>query len=87
MLWLKEHFEGGYLIRKLVVVEAFIQDASPAGWQIKYGMQSETPNDTSIVADARLDSGTLKFEIPIASPEGIRPGINGQLRFEVSKWV
>lgn len=87
VLWLKKHFEGGYLIRKLIVVEAFMQDESPSGWQLKYGVQSETPNETPIVADARLESGTLKFEIPITAPEGVRPSITGQLRIEIRKWV
>ena len=31
-------------------------------------------------------NGALKFEIPIASPAGARPGVNGQLRIEIRNW-
>jgi hypothetical protein len=86
VLWLKKHFEGGYLVRKLIVVEAVVDASTPSGWRLEYGIQSETPNDTSTLADARLEDGALKFEIPIASPEGSRPGVTGQLRIEVRNW-
>ncbi len=73
VLWLKKHFEGGYLVRKLIVVEAFVDDSTPSGWRLEYGIQSETPNDTSTMANARLEDGALKFEIPIASPDEVAP--------------
>ena len=31
VLWLKKHFEGGYLVRKLIVVEAFVDDDHAGG--------------------------------------------------------
>jgi len=87
VLWLKKHFEGGYLVRKLIVVEAFVDEQAPSGWRLEYGIQSETPNDTSTMAKARLEDGALKFEIPLSSPEGARPGVKGQLRIAVRNWA
>ena len=86
VLWLKKHFEGGYLVRKLIVVEAFRDETTPSGWRLEYGIQSETPNDTSTMANARLEGGALAFEIPIASPANARPGVTGQLRIEMRNW-
>ena len=87
VLWLKKHFEGGYLVRKLIVVEAFVDEQAPSGWRLEYGIQSETPNDTSTMAKARLEDGALNFEIPLSSPEGARPGVKGQLRIAVRNWA
>ncbi len=86
VLWLKKHFEGGYLVRKLIIVEAFKDDSTPSGWRLEYGIQSETPNDVSTMAKARLEGGALKFEVPIESPPGSRPGVRGQLRIEMRNW-
>jgi len=86
VLWLKKHFEGGYLVRKLIVVEAFRDENAPAGWRLEYGIQSDTPNATSTDAKARLEGDALKFEVPIASPPGSRPGVTGQLRIEMRNW-
>ena len=87
VLWLKKHFEGGYLIRKLIVVEASRDETSPAGWRVEYGFQSDTPNAaTQVPTNATFDGGVLKFSIPIESPAGTRPGMHGQLRIEIRSW-
>ena len=86
VLWLKKHFEGGYLVRKLIVVEATVDPNGVAGWRIEYGFQTETPNTVNTVAKTRLEGGALKFEIPISSPESSRPGVRGQLRIEMRSW-
>jgi len=86
VLWLKKHFEGGYLVRKLIVVEATVDQKGVAGWRIEYGFQTETPNTVNTVANTRLEGGALKFEIPISSPDGSRPGVRGQLRIEMRSW-
>jgi hypothetical protein len=87
VLWLKRHFEGGYLVRKLIVVEATRDDGATAGWRIEYGFQSETPNMVNTVAKTTLDGRVLKFAIPIESPAKAKPGVRGQLRLEVRQWV
>jgi hypothetical protein len=86
VLWMKKHFEGGYLVRKLVIVEASKDESVPGGWRLEYGFQSESPNAPNTVANTRFEDGALKFEIKIESPSDIRPGIRGQLRIEVRDW-
>ena len=86
VLWLKQHFEGGYLVRKLIVVEAKRDDQAPAGWRLEWGDQSDTPNAATQPANATLDGDALKFAIPIESPPGARPGARGQLRIEIRQW-
>ncbi len=86
VLWLKRHFEGSYLVRKLVLVEAKPDPKAAAGWRLEYGFQSETPNTTNTVANTVLDGSTLKFSIPIESPPNARPGLKGLLRIEMREW-
>jgi hypothetical protein len=86
VLWLKRHFEGGYLVRKLIVVEASRDANAPTGWRLEYGFQSETPNVANTPANAVLDGSTLKFAIPMKSPANAKPGVRGQLRIEIRRW-
>jgi hypothetical protein len=87
VLWLNKHFEGGYLYRELILVEATPDTKAPSGWQITYGFQSETPNIAVKPAPAVLtQDGTLTFSIPVESPEGRRPGIKAELRIEMRPW-
>jgi hypothetical protein len=87
LLWLKRHFEGGYLVRKLIVVEATRDESAPGGWRIEYGLQSESPNAANTPADTVFEGGVLKFAIPVASPANAKPGVNGQLRIEMRQWT
>jgi len=86
VLWLKKHFEGGYLYRKLIVVEATRDAAATAGWRLEYGFQNETPNVASNVAQTTLVGNMLTFAIPVDSPAGARPSISGRLRIEMRIW-
>jgi hypothetical protein len=87
VLWLKRHFEGSYLVRKLIVVEARPDAAAPGGWDIFWGYQSDTPNVATTKAQATLAAGTLQFTIDLNSPPQARPGITGQLRIEMRNWA
>lgn len=86
VLWLKKHFEGGYLYRRLILVEATRDEDAPAGWRLEYGFQNETPNAVSNVAKTVLDGNVLKFEIEVESPANARPSVSGQLRIEMRHW-
>ena len=86
VLWLKKHFEGGYLYRRLIVVEANRDENAPAGWRLEYGLQNETPNAASNVAETVLDGNVLKFAIPVESPANARPSVSGHLRIEMRRW-
>ena len=87
VLWLKRHFEGGYLVRKLIIVEATRDANAPAGWRLEYGFQTDSPNVANTPANAVLDGGALKFAIPVESPPNAKPGVRGQLRIEIRQWT
>lgn len=87
VLWLKQHFEGSYLVRRLVLVEAKPDPVAPAGWRIYWGYQSDTPNAASNLATTTLTAGVLQFEIEVNSPPDARPWIKGKLRVEMRNWV
>ena len=100
MLFLKRHYEGGYILRELILVEAFPDATLPGGWRLKYGFQEDNPGKPGLDAvtrplggvgggDARTDAAALlprgvAFDIPIA--QRTRPGLTGTLRIEVRPW-
>ena len=87
VLWLNKHFEGGYLYRELIVVEATPDIQSPAGWKLAHGFQNQTPNVAATPSSAVLTpTGTLTFSIPVQSRQGVRPGIGAALRIEMRTW-
>lgn len=88
VLWLKHHFEGGYLFRKLIVVEATHDASAPGDWRLEYGYQSDSPNAANTPAkNVTLEGSTLKFAIPVESPANAKPGVRGQLRIEMRRWT
>jgi hypothetical protein len=87
VLWLDKHYEGGYLYRELILVEATLDTQETGGWNLTYGYQSETPNVAARKAAVRqLDDRVLTFSIPVNSPPDHRPGIVAVLRIELQKW-
>ena len=43
LLFMNRHYEGGYILRQLILVEAFPDEAALGGWRIKYGYQEDSP--------------------------------------------
>lgn len=86
LLFLKRHFEGGYILRELVLVEAFADAAALGGWRIKYGYQEDNPGKPGITAETRAlpGGGGIAFDIPFA--QKARPGLTGTLRIEARPW-
>jgi hypothetical protein len=82
VLFMKRHYEGGYIMRELILVEALPDEAAPGGWRIKYGYQEDNPGKPGINAVTRnLDDGVgIAFDIPIE--QKARPGMKGTLRIE-----
>lgn len=84
LLFMKRHYEGGYILRELILVEAFPDEAALGGWRIKYGYQEDNPGKPGIDAVTRKLEGEedrgIVFEIPIA--QKTRPGVKGTLRIE-----
>jgi hypothetical protein len=88
LLFMKRHYEGGYIYRELILVDALADAEAPGGWRIKYGFQSKTPGKAGRKADTRaLDDGTgtgITFDIPIE--QSTRPGLTGTLRVQARPW-
>jgi len=78
-----DHYEGGYLFRDKVNLEA-IRESDDA-WRLRYGYDSLTPNLTS--GEARtttLEGNAFRFELPVRQTS--RPGIDATLRIESRPW-
>jgi hypothetical protein len=84
--FLKKHYEGGFIYRQLILVEAFPDPSAEGGWRIKYGFQEESPNVANKQAKAVPfpDGSGVKFEIEVEQKK--RPGISAKLRIEARPW-
>lgn len=90
LLFLKRHYEGGFIYRELILVEAFPDKTAPSGWRIRYGYQDMNPGKPGVEAQTRElvagDPGKgLAFDIPIE--QRTRPGLRGRLRLEARPWT
>lgn len=81
-LFTKRHYEGGYILRELILVEALPDATAPGGWRMKYGYQDNNPGKPGIdaVTQPLQGSNGLTFTIPIE--QKARPGVKGTLRIE-----
>ena len=89
VLFMKRHYEGGFIFRQLILVEAFPDEKALGGWRVKYGYQDINPGKPGVDADVRLltngDAGQgFVFNIPIE--QKTRPGLRGALRIEARPW-
>lgn len=80
-LFLKDHFEGAYLFRDLLTIEAIYEDQD--SWKIEYRFanQGNTPNPGVITEDT---DDVLSIEIPIEQAKP--PGVKARLRIETRLW-
>jgi len=90
LLFMKRHYEGGFIYRQLLLVEALADATAPGGWRVKYGSQGDNPGKPGKDAESRaLLSGDptagLAFDIPIE--QKTRPGLRGRLRIEARPWT
>lgn len=85
-LFLTRHYEGGYILRDLILVEAVPDGKAVNGWRIKYGFQGDNPGKPGLDAPTQPFDGNegLAFEIPIT--QRTRPGVQGKLRIEARPW-
>jgi pimeloyl-ACP methyl ester carboxylesterase len=86
VLFLKRHYEGGYIYRQLIIVEALQDAKAVSGWKINYGYQDETPGLAKIPAltEPLPDGRGITFSIPVRQDK--RPGIAATLRIEARPW-
>lgn len=89
-MFMKRHYEGGFIWRELILVEATPDAKALGGWRIRWGFQRINPGKPGKVAEpTALDGGVaaapgLTFDIPIA--QKVRPGLRGKLRIEARPW-
>jgi len=86
-LFMSRHYEGGYILRELVLVEALPDSAAPGGWRIKYGFQETNPGKPGVAADVQpLPGGAAGFFFEIPLKARTNPGLTGRLRLEFRPW-
>ena len=89
VLFLKRHYEGGYIYRQLIIVEASPDENALGGWKINFGYQDDTPGvakTPALTQPLPKEKGQgLYFNIPFEQPK--RPGIKATLRIEARPWT
>jgi hypothetical protein len=90
IMFMKRHYEGGFIFRELILVEAFHDEKALGGWRVKYGYQDINPGKPGVSAEShpilRDDEIVgLSFDIPIE--QKARPGLRGTLRIEARSWT
>ena len=84
--FLDDHFEGGYLFRDRILIEATPPSEDKGQWSVRYGFESESPIATTTDAAVQKDpsTGGIQFEVPIIQPKP--PGIKAKLRIKARPW-
>jgi hypothetical protein len=83
-LFLKNHFEGSYLFRNLIVVEATPPATAKDEWKLMYGFASDENQKLQEAKVVKEADGALTFAIPIIQPKP--PGIKATLRILTRFW-
>jgi len=90
VLFLKRHYEGGFVYRELVLVEAIPDNGTKAGWRVKYEFQEINPGKpgTEVKLDPLKDANGLitGYGFSIKIDQKTRPGLRGNLRVEMRPW-
>lgn len=90
VLFMKRHYEGGFIYRELILVEAFPDEKAPGGWRVKYGYQDINPGKPGVDAEVRpliAGDATAGFAFDIPIEQKTRPGLRGTLRIEARPWT
>ena len=83
-LFFRNHFEGGYLFRDMVTLEATPPKNKGEAWTVDYqfaSRQGEAPQQADIVKDT---GKAFTFEVPVVQPNA--PGIKAKLRVTAKFW-
>jgi PGAP1-like protein len=83
VLWMKQHFEGGFLYRQQIILEA-VPDGH-GGWSAQFRYQGdETYQGFRPLPLQRVQSGGFDCEIPVV--RDTKPGIKAKLRIQARPW-
>ncbi|MBL9214626.1 MAG: hypothetical protein JNG83_04035 [Opitutaceae bacterium] len=83
-LFLKNHFEGDYLFRDLITIEATPPAGPKDAWKIEYAFASRRGEPPGRAELAEEHDGGLTFLIPLAQPRP--PGLRATLRVVTRFW-
>jgi hypothetical protein len=83
ILFFKDHYEGGYLLRDMVTLEAKPPAKPGEEWKIRYRFENQRQAGWTDAA-VHDEPDVLWFEIPLEQPQP--PGIRGRLRVETRFW-
>lgn len=84
VLFLKDHYEGGYLYRDTILFEARPPKTQDEQWLFDYWFANNPGAGRQRAAIVEESELTLSFEVPIVQPH--RPGIAARLRVTTSYW-
>lgn len=84
LLFFNNHFEGGYLYRDMVVVEATPPQEQNSMWKIEYRFVGKPELGVKQAEMVKQSKGELTFAIPIEQPKA--PGIKATLRVTTRIW-
>ena len=84
LLWFKNHYEGGYLYRHKINLEATPPKDEKGSWTVKYGLDSESPNDAPNPLDCETTAEGIVFRVPIT--QDTKPGIKAELEVTANGW-
>jgi hypothetical protein len=82
VLWLRKHFEGGFLYREQIVLEA--KPDGQGGWTTQFRYQGAADDRFNLLPLQRVAGGGFDCVIPVV--RDARPGIKANLRIEVRPW-
>jgi hypothetical protein len=86
VLWINEHYEGGYLFRDRLVVEIVPPPRTEGdSWRVKFAWQGSgvTPPNDQFEVQA-LSGQAVDVRIPFGNQAN--PGIRGVVRLTASGW-
>ncbi len=83
-LWFDDYYDGSYLFRDKINLEAVPPSGEGTAWRIKYGFNSRTPDRTTTYVDGEPEADGLVFRIPVS--QNTRPGLDGELVLSARQW-
>lgn len=88
-LFLKRHYEGGYILQERYLIEAIPDSTADGGWRIRYGTESANsgkPTKSLTPGSFQMDSGETAIRILLPIKQNKRPGLVATLRIETQPW-
>ena len=82
--FLKDHFPGGHIFRDKINLETRPDPTGGADWTLRYGFDSETPNQIKYDAPITKDERSVSFKVPIVKKGN--PGIDANMILTATWW-